>query len=100
MKALLWRELKQRLNELASRIPPVRYAVEFKVEGEVREAYISVDGKTLKWRVSISSIEPYESGKEDLAKRKNQLHSILVIDRIEEIEHIDLGVLPGRKEPP
>ncbi len=38
MKALLWRELKQRLNELASRIPPVRYAVEFKVEGEVREA--------------------------------------------------------------
>ncbi|MCL4342928.1 MAG: DNA-directed RNA polymerase subunit A'' [Candidatus Thermoplasmatota archaeon] len=79
---LIWKDKKEKAEILQSRVP-VTYAVDFEVPDDVKEGYITTDGKNLTYRIRLSAFEKIKkTSKYDIEKKKTDLKGVLHISEV------------------
>jgi DNA-directed RNA polymerase subunit A" len=87
MTILAWKDTLKKVKELIDKAP-IGYVLDYEVQPEktIKEALITVTGKTFVARAKISKIAPYENEKNVLKKKKDKLKTLVTIEKIEEIQ--------------
>ena len=90
MKALVWKDTKKNMEALGKNLPR-KYAVDFSPRDQsIKEAFISVDGKTFTFRAVIDSISPYDEADQSVLKKKASPKTVLEITVLEKVDPIPL----------
>jgi len=90
MKVLVWKDTKKNMESLVKNLPR-KYAVDFSPRDQsIKEAYISVDGKTFTFRAVIDSIAPYDETEQNVLKKKSSPKTVFEITTLEKIDPIPL----------
>jgi DNA-directed RNA polymerase subunit A" len=90
MKALVWKDTKKNMESLGKSLPR-KYAVDFSPRDQsIKEAFISVDGKTFTFRAVIDSIAPYDETDQSSLKKKASPKTVLEISVLEKLDPIPL----------
>ncbi len=84
---LAWKDTLKKVKEIIDKAP-IGYVLDYEISPDktLKEALISVTGKTFVARAKISKIAPYENEKNVLKKKKDKLKTIVQIEKIEEIQ--------------
>jgi DNA-directed RNA polymerase subunit A" len=87
MTILAWKDTLKKVKEIIDKAP-VGYCLDYDIPQDkaIKEALITVTGKTFVAKAKISKIGPYKNDKGFLKKKKDQLKTCLMIDKIEEIQ--------------
>ena len=90
MDSLIIKDLKANVDKIKKQMP-CNYAVDYEIRGDFKDGYITLDKKTIKFRISISGIEEYREEKDLTLKKKTGLKTIIRISKIEDIEPISVA---------
>ena len=90
MDSLIIKDLKANVEKIKKQMP-CNYAVDYEIRGDFKDGYITLDKKTIKFKISIAGIEEYKEEKDLTLKKKTGLKTILRISKIEEIEPISVA---------
>ncbi len=87
MTILAWKDTLKKVKELIDKAP-TGYVLDYEVQPEksMKEALITVTGKTFVAKAKISKVTPYEGEKNVLKKKKDKLKTLVMIEKIEEIQ--------------
>ncbi len=87
MTILAWKDTLKKVKELIDKAP-VGYVLDYEVQPDksIKEALITVTGKTFVAKAKISKIAPYENEKNVLKKKKDRLKTLVMVEKIEEIQ--------------
>ncbi len=81
---IIWKDKKEKVEDLLSR-KSASYAVDFEVPDGITEGYITIDGKTIAYRLKITGNEKIRKGsKYDFEKKKTDLKRILQITDVKQ----------------
>ncbi len=87
MTTLAWKDTLKKVKELIDKAP-IDYVLDYEVppDKSIKEALITVTGKTFVAKAKISKIAPYENEKGVLKKKKDKLKTLVKIEKIQEIQ--------------
>ncbi|MGC8562493.1 MAG: DNA-directed RNA polymerase subunit A'' [Thermoplasmata archaeon] len=87
MTILAWKDTLKKVKELIDKAP-VGYCLDYDIPSDksVKEALITITGKTFVAKAKISKISPYQNEKNVMKKKKDKLKTIVTIEKIEEIQ--------------
>ncbi len=87
MTIIAWKDTLKKVRELIDKAP-IGYCLDFEIppDKSIKEGLITVTGKTFVARVKISKISPYENEKNVLKKKKDKLKTLLMIEKVEEVQ--------------
>lgn len=87
MTILAWKDTLKKVKELEDKVP-INYCLDYDIPQDktIKEALITITGKTFVAKAKISKISPYENQKNVLRKKKDKLKSCITIEKIQEIQ--------------
>jgi DNA-directed RNA polymerase subunit A" len=87
MTTLAWKDTLKKVKEIIDKAP-IGYCLDYEIPAEksMKEALITVTGKTFVAKAKISKITPYKNEKNILKKKKDKLKTLVMIEKIEEIQ--------------
>jgi len=87
MTVLAWKDTLKKVKELIDKAP-VGYCLDYDIPPDkaVKEALITITGKTFVAKAKISKIAPYQNEKNVVKKKKDKLKTLVMIEKIEEIQ--------------
>ncbi len=90
MTVLIFKDSKKNV-ELFSKKTPSKYAVDFEIPNEISEAYVTTDGKSFIYRLSLGEKSSFKDSKNILKKKKTGLKNIIEITKVEKIEPLRIA---------
>ncbi|MHB1493121.1 MAG: DNA-directed RNA polymerase subunit A'' [Thermoplasmataceae archaeon] len=90
MNSLIIKDVKANIEKIKKQIP-CSYAVDYDITGDFKEGYITLDKKTMIYKISIDGVEPYHEDKNLTMKKKTGLKSIIKISEIKEIDPLSVA---------
>ena len=87
MTILAWKDTLKKVKEILEKAP-IGYCLDYEIPADksIKEALITVTGKTFVAKAKISKIAPYQNEKNVLKKKKDKLKTLITIEKIEEIQ--------------
>ncbi len=87
MTILAWKDTLKKVKEILEKAP-IGYCLDYEIPADksIKEALITVTGKTFIAKAKISKIAPYQNEKNVLKKKKDKLKTLITIEKIEEIQ--------------
>ena len=87
MTILAWKDTLKKVKEILEKAP-IGYCLDYEIPADksIKEALITVTGKTFVAKAKISKIAPYQNEKNILKKKKDKLKTLITIEKIEEIQ--------------
>ena len=87
MTILAWKDTLKKVKEILEKAP-IGYCLDYEIPADksIKEALITVTGKTFVAKANISKIAPYQNEKNVLKKKKDKLKTLITIEKIEEIQ--------------
>jgi len=90
MSVIIFKDTKKNIEQLSKSLP-VKYAIDFEVPENIKEAFVTTDGKNFIYHLTLNEVTKFRDSKDMARKKKTGLKSIIDISKIEKIEPLKLS---------
>jgi DNA-directed RNA polymerase subunit A" len=87
MTIIAWKDTLKKVKELIDKAP-IGYCLDYEIppDKSIKDALITISGKTFVAKAKVSKVGPYQNEKNILKKKKDKLKTLITIEKIEEIQ--------------